>query len=232
MVQDGIPFVAPPVDGRIRFCTQQKRVGTVDTSEAQLTHRLRDHTRITPYIGRERQGGMAAALTDALNPRCGVPIEDTAIFGEGDGARRLLERRPVCIRCATFHVVNRLTPEFDRRFRRGWGRRDPSAGGRDRLEVPGPNGRGAAPVRPRHAHAPPCRQGALEGAGRLRFDLRPRRARDRGKFPMEIIHILPLVSENQYRGSRRAWPVALGTCPPPQTLWRSGQQSMGPLALP
>src|SRR5258708_31298047 len=86
MLKDRIPFVASPADGRVCVCAQQEGVGAIDTSEAQLTHRLRHRTRIIPHVGRDRQSRIAASLTDTLNPRRGVSVEDGAVFGKGDFA--------------------------------------------------------------------------------------------------------------------------------------------------
>ena len=73
---------------------------------AQVLHRLRDCARVTFDIGREDNPRIAAAFTNALNSCSGVSIEDSAIFGKRDCARRCLHRRPVCVGRAAFHGLN------------------------------------------------------------------------------------------------------------------------------
>jgi hypothetical protein len=92
MVKDRITLVASPTGGCVRLCTEHKRVRSVDASKPQSADRLRDGTRIIPDIGREYHRRIAAALTNALDPRCGIPVEDGAIFGVGDFTRRFLHR--------------------------------------------------------------------------------------------------------------------------------------------
>src|SRR6185437_3940122 len=95
----------------------------------------------------------------------------------------------------------------------------------------GADSREVEALRTLHVYDPPSRQVTLEGARGLLFDLSPSFIGDRGEFPMEIIHILPLFSANQCRVNRRAETIAMWTGPQRHALSRSGRPSMGPLPL-
>jgi len=49
-----------------------------------------------------------------LDPSGVVTLEDRAVFGEGDLARRVLRRLPVRVIGAALDVVDRLAIEFER----------------------------------------------------------------------------------------------------------------------
>src|SRR5690242_9247063 len=92
--------------------------------------------------------------------------------------------------------------------------------------MPGADSREFKTFRVWNVHHPPCRKMALEGAGRLLLDLSPGAFGDRGEFPMEIIHFMPLFLENQYRVTHRLGRSAIEPCPSPPALSGSECQSM------
>ena len=61
----------------------------------QFADRLRHYGRIGFHGGRKRQDRIAGALTHTLDPSGRIPVEDGAIFGKGELARRLLQRIPI-----------------------------------------------------------------------------------------------------------------------------------------
>ena len=114
MMKDRIPIVASAGHGCVCARPKHKCIWSIAAREAQLADGLRHSVRIALYAARKCHNGIAAAFADALNSGRSISIENGAIFGKCDLPRRLLDGRPVRIRCTALYVIDRLSRKFER----------------------------------------------------------------------------------------------------------------------
>ena len=130
-----------------------------------------------------------------MDPGGVVALEDGAVFGEGDLARRVLRRLPVRVVGAALHVVDCLAIELERdaqldqRFHLALPRDDAVPRRLDAPQVAGADGGQPGPPRRLHVDHAPSGQVALERARRLFLDLRPGRIGNGSELAMQVIHV-------------------------------------------
>ena len=173
-------MVAGLADGDVGVGAEQHRVRAVDAAVAQLAERLGDRRRVLAHVRGQAHRRIAGARPDALDAGRGIAVEDRAVLGEGDLRGGVLDRLPVGVLRPALHVVDLLAVQGERgaqfHQRRGQALPGEHPVGR-RVDVAHPAGahRGQ-PVARRalHVHHPPPGEVALERAGGLLLDLRPR----------------------------------------------------------
>ena len=179
MLEHRIALLAAAADRGERIIAQHQSIRPLDPGKAQPVDGLGDDGGISGDGRGQRHRLVARAGTDAADIGSGIAIKDRTIFGKGDRAGSFLERLPVGIFGATLHIVDRSAGQREghAQFDYGIGRTphglDAIARRIDRLGVARAHGRERSPLRVRHVHDAARGQIALEGSGRLLFDLCP-----------------------------------------------------------